>query len=170
MASGFDNDPHSQDGQPCPRNCFGITVYAELTELEDFFVTKRAAQLEARGILGSFDLPHLCAIHRYLFQDVFPWAGELRRVGLSKTGGAAFAAPMHIASALNRTFIALRQENLLHGLDRLTFCQRAAFYLGEINAVHPFREGNGRTQREFVQLLARRQGYCFVWKMASRET
>jgi cell filamentation protein len=119
--------------------------------------------LEARGILGSFDLPHLCAIHRYLFQDVFPWAGELRRVGLSKTGGAAFAAPMHIASALNRTFIALRQENLLHGLDRLTFCQRAAFYLGEINAVHPFREGNGRTQREFIRQLAANAGYTLSW-------
>jgi len=163
VASGFDNDPHSQDGQPCPRNCFGITVYAELTELEDFFVTKRAAQLEARGLPGTFDLPHLCTIHRYLFQDVFPWAGELRRVGLSKAGGAPFAAPMHITSALTEAFTALRKENLLHDLDRLTFCQRAAFYLGEINAVHPFREGNGRTQREFIRQLAANAGYTLSW-------
>jgi cell filamentation protein len=163
VAKGFDNDPHSQDGHPCPRNFFGITSYSELMLKEAVYVPQRAAELFFSGLPGSFDLPHLCAIHRYLFQDVFPWAGELRHVGLSKTGGAAFAAPMHIASALAATFTALRQENLLHGLDRPTFCRRAAFYLGEINAVHPFREGNGRTQREFIRQLAANAGYTLSW-------
>jgi len=163
MAAGFDNDPHSQDGNACPRNFFGITSYNELILKEAVYVPQRATELILSGLSGTFDLPHLCAIHRYLFQDVFPWAGELRRVGLSKTGGAAFAAPMHIASALTATFTSLRQENLLQNLDRPTFCQRAAFYLGEINAVHPFREGNGRTQREFIRQLAANAGYTLSW-------
>ena len=163
MAAGFDNDPHSQDGNACPRNFFGITSYNELILKEAVYVPQRATELILSGLSGTFDLPHLCAIHRYLFQDVFPWAGELRRVGLSKTGGAAFAAPMHIASALTATFTSLRQENLLQNLDRPTFSQRAAFYLGEINAVHPFREGNGRTQREFIRLLAANAGYTLSW-------
>ena len=74
---------------------------------------------------------------------------------------------MHITSALTEAFTALRKENLLHGLDRLTFCRRAAFYLGEINAVHPFREGNGRTQREFIRQLAANAGYTLSWAAIS---
>jgi len=163
MPGGFENDPHSQDGQPCPQNFFGITVYAELAELEAFYVPKRTVQLEASGVLGSFDLAHLAKIHRYLFQDVFPWAGELRQVGLAKVGGAPFAPPMHIASALSEVLTKLKAENLLRALDAATFSLRAAYYLGEINAIHPFREGNGRTQREFVRQLALQAGHKISW-------
>jgi len=120
------------------------------------------------GLPGYFDLPHLCKIHRYLFQDVFPWAGELRQVGLSKVGGAPFAAPMHIASALSEAFTRLKAERLLSGLDATSFSERAAYYLGEINAIHPFREGNGRTQREFIRLLAEKAGHTLSWKHLSQ--
>jgi cell filamentation protein len=163
MSGGFENDPHSQNGQPCPRNLFGITVYEELAELEAFYVPKRALQLEALGITGSFDLAHLRAIHRYLFQDVFPWAGELRQVGMAKVGGFPFAPPMHIASALTEAFTKLKAENLLRGLGPAAFSQRAAYYLGEINAIHAFREGNGRTQREFLRQLAKQAGHTISW-------
>jgi cell filamentation protein len=163
MPHGFDADPHSQNGEPCPLNFFGITVYSELAELEGFYVSKRVTQLEAGGIQGRFDLDHLRKIHRYLFQDVFPWAGQLRQVGLSKVGGAPFAPPVHLASALAELFSQLNIERLLRGLNVHMFSQRAAYYLGEINAIHPFREGNGRTQREFIRQLALNAGHTLSW-------
>ena len=163
MSGGFENDPHSENGQPCPRNFFGITIYVDLAELEAFYVSKRTVQLEAGGATGSFELFHLRNIHGYLFQDVFPWAGEFRQVGLAKVGGAPFAAPMHIASALTEVFTKLKAENLLQGLDAAKFSLRAAYYLGEINAIHPFREGNGRTQREFLRQLAQQAGHTISW-------
>jgi len=169
MPGGFDADPHSQNGQPCPLNFFGITVYSELAELEGFYVPKRATQLEAQANQGRFDLDHLRKVHRYLFQDVFPWAGELRVVGLAKVGGAPFAPPMHIASALSEALDKLKNEDFLRGLDRVRFAQRSAYYLGEINAIHPFREGNGRTQREFIRQLALNAGHTLSWAGFSQE-
>jgi cell filamentation protein len=169
VASGFDNDPQSQNGEACPRNFFGITSYAELTQKEAVYVPQRMTELFFSGLPGSFDLAHLCRIHRYLFQDVFPWAGELRQVGLSKVGSAPFALPMHISSALSETFAKLKSERLLEGLDETSFSQRAAYYLGEINAIHPFREGNGRTQREFVRLLGGHAGHPLTWEHLSHE-
>lgn len=163
MARGVDQDPHSQNGEACPRNVFGLTDYAELQRLEGLFVPRRALELEMGPVSGRFDIAHLRGIHRYLFQDVFPWAGELRMVGLSKIGGAPFAAPMHIASSLETLFEQLKAENLLQSLERAAFAARAAFYLGEVNAVHPFREGNGRTQREFIRQLALHAGHTLSW-------
>jgi cell filamentation protein len=126
VAGGFDRDPHLQDGQACPRNYFGITSYDELTLKEAVYVPQRVVELLISGLPGSFDLAHLRAIHRYLFQDVFPWAGELRQVGMAKVGGFPFAPPMHIASALTEAFTKLKAENFLRGLEAATFSQRAA--------------------------------------------
>ncbi len=124
---------------------------------------QRLYELGRRGVTGKFDLFHLREIHRYIFQDVFPWAGELRQVGMSKVGGAPFAYPAYIVPALTELLGELKSEGFLMGLDRLSFSQRAAYYLGEINAVHPFREGNGRTQREFVRQLALHGGHTLSW-------
>jgi cell filamentation protein len=111
---------------------------------------------------GSFDAKHLKAIHKYLFQDVFPWAGEFRVVNISK-GNNMFGPAVHLAAALEDILGKLQQERLLVGLDRNAFSLRAAYYLGEINAIHPFREGNGRTQREFIRQLAVNAGYPLSW-------
>jgi cell filamentation protein len=164
MAGGFESDPHSQDGLPCPRNFFGITKYEELKEVEGVYVPKRLHELRFKRISGSFDTQHLRKIHWYLFRDVFPWAGELRVVGLSKVGGAPFAYPAYIASSLANVLGALKEEKHLRGLPQRDFAKRAAEYLGHINAIHPFREGNGRTQREFLRQLALQAGHRLAWR------
>jgi cell filamentation protein, protein adenylyltransferase len=105
---------------------------------------------------------HLRAIHRYLFQDVFPWAGELRVVNIAK-GNAMFGPALHVAAALDDAMAKLNRESFLAGLASPAFAQRSAFYLGEINAIHPFREGNGRTQREFIRQLALHAGHPLSW-------
>jgi len=162
VSSGFRDDPHSEQGNPCPRNLFSITDYKELQPIETAFALKRARQLESWGITGKFDPAHLRAIHRHLFQDVFPWAGELRVVNISK-GNSMFGPALHIASALEDALAKLQREDLLINLSAPAFAMRAAFYLGEINAIHPFREGNGRAQREFIRQLALHAAHPLSW-------
>jgi cell filamentation protein len=162
VSSGFADDPHSEQGFPCPSNRFHITDYIQLQRIEAPLVAKRGGELEDLGITGNFNPTHLRAIHKHLFQDVFPWAGEFRVVNISK-GSSTFGPALHIAAALADTFAKLTSESLLISLAPQTFAARAAFYLGEINAIHPFREGNGRAQREFIRQLALRAGHPLSW-------
>jgi cell filamentation protein len=164
VSSGFTNDPHSEPGNACPRNVFKLTNYAELHALEAPLVFSRIGEMRDRGVTGNFDTAHLRSIHKYLFQDVFPWAGELRVVNISK-GNTNFGPAMHIGSALKELFERLAKEKLLTNLGASAFVQRAAFYLGEINAIHPFREGNGRTQRELIRQLALHAGHPLSWSL-----
>ncbi len=162
MRSGVEQDPHSQGGNACPRNSLGISDYAELQPLETVFTIKRTEQLARLGMTGTYDVPHLRSIHRYLFQDVFPWAGEFRVVNISK-GNSMFGPALHIGGALADALDKLSREDFLRSLPAQAFAARAAFYLGEINAIHPFREGNGRTQREFLRQLALQAGHPLSW-------
>lgn len=164
MGLGFVDDPHSERGNACPLNRFQITDYSELQVIEAPLVAARVGELRDRGVIGKFDSNHLRAIHRYLFQDVFPWAGELRVVNISK-GNTNFGPAMHIGSALKELFDKLAKERLLAELSASAFVDRAAFYLGEINAIHPFREGNGRTQREFIRQLGLQAGHPLSWSL-----
>ena len=162
MSSGFENDPHSQSGHPCPKNFLGITDYSDLQPIEAIYGLKRQEELASSGITGKFDGAHLRAIHRYLFQDVFPWAGEFRVVNMSK-GNSPFGPALYIEAALADALAKLKAERFLAGLPPRDFALRAAFYLGEINAIHPFREGDGRTQREFIRQLALSAGHPLSW-------
>jgi cell filamentation protein, protein adenylyltransferase len=85
-------------------------------------------------------------IHKYVFQDVYARAGEFRSVPIAK-GNSFFARPEHIQAELQKLFHQLAGEQFFRGIDSSGFCQRAAHYLGEINALHPFREGNGRSKK-----------------------
>jgi len=140
------------------RNRLGIRQAADLTEREATLSVIRIAQLELRFILGGYDLAHLQAAHRYTFGDMYPWAGELRTVRIAKDGDL-FALPEHIGPYLTTLFTDLAREDFLHGLDREQFAERLTYYYAEINAVHPFREGNGRTQRAFLGQIAKAAGW-----------
>lgn len=146
-------DPYCYPGTESLRNRRGIRDLGRLQRFETRATFGRLRELEERPIAGDFDRAHLQAIHRHLFQDVYPWAGELRDVDIAKPGSPFFARPPFIAPALDELAAKMRAESHLQGLDRDDFALRAGHYLGEINAVHPFREGNGRAQREFVREL-----------------
>ncbi|MCB1876511.1 MAG: Fic family protein [Chromatiales bacterium] len=106
-------------------------------------------------------------IHRQIFQDVYDWAGQPRRIDIHK--GDYFCRAPFIDQEMRRQFQALRDENELKGLEASRFAGRAAVYLGEINAVHPFREGNGRTQRVFLRNLAHQAGHAIDLTRIQRE-
>ncbi|MGB2679853.1 MAG: Fic family protein [Candidatus Competibacter sp.] len=150
------------------RNRLGIADERELEKAEASFVAWRSYELSQKPIAGRFDLAHLQAIHRHLFGDVYDWAGEIRTLDLSK-GNSYFANHTHIVGAASPIFEKLKNERYLKGLDAAAFGERAAYYLGEINALHPFREGNGRAQREFINHLARANGYVIDWTSISPE-
>ncbi len=148
------DDPYVYPGTDVLRNRF---------DLRDAAISAiRIAQLERRRIPGGYDLAHLQATHRLIFGDVYPWAGELRTVQISK-GGDIFALPEHIDPYLRRLFADLAHEGLLRGLGRERFVEWLAHYYAELNAVHPFRDGNGRAQRAFLGQRAEAADYPIAW-------
>lgn len=151
-----------------PGNKFGLTSQAELHRRETPLALRRLLELQQSPIAGNFDAGHLRAIHRYIFQDVYDWAGELRSVGISKPR-AIFPTPQFIEPGLDALFAELAWENRLKNLPASPWAHRAAYFLGEINAIHPFREGNGRTQREFIRELALAGGHRLVWANHTQE-
>lgn len=156
-----------QDADLLASNKLGIAELEALYAAERDLSALRLLELTASPIPGDCDLAHLQAIHRHLFQDLYPWAGELREVSISK--GNLFALPQFIEPAANKLFAKLATEQHLVGLDRPTFIERTAFYLGEINALHPFREGNGRAQRAFLDELVAKNDYAIDWTRIGRD-
>ncbi|MDR3423786.1 MAG: Fic family protein [Alphaproteobacteria bacterium] len=160
----YSNNDHYTDPQTgVLKNLLGITTEDELEKAEATFAGIRSYELAQNPIKGSFDLEHMKAIHGYMFKDLYEWAGECRDIDISK-GDNFFAHHNHIEAAAKSIFDKLAKEKHLDGLSKTDFCERAAFYLGEINALHPFREGNGRVQREFISYLAYANGYYIEWK------
>jgi len=145
------------------KNRLGISDDTTLAQTEAQFVAERARELTHQPIPGAFDLPHLQAIHRHLFGDLYEWAGQLRTVEITK-GTSRFAHHAHLERAAAPIFRELAQENALRGLEPAEFSGRAAHYLAELNALHPFREGNGRALRAFFSQVAHNSGYTIVWK------
>ena len=108
------------------------------------------------------------AIHRHIFQDVYPWAGGMRTVDISK-GGHLFARPQFLVTSAEHVFRRLARQGFLRGLDRERFVTAAAELLGDVKALHPFREGNGRAQRAYLSALAGEAGWRIAWERMDPE-
>lgn len=159
-------DPYIDEASGVLKNNLGITNPQELEEAEATAAAIRSYDIQENPPQGNFDLKHLQAIHKHLFGEVYPWAGELRRIDIGKSGDL-FAHHRYIEKAGAPLFRELAKERHLAGLDRSAFSARAAHYMGEINALHPFREGNGRTQREFMGQLAQKNGFYIAWEQVT---
>lgn len=150
-------DPYCYPNTHILRNKFNIKDNNELQTAERRLSKYRAAELMNAPIRGQFDFTHLCKIHAYLFQDIYDWAGKVRTVDIAK--GNLFCRYFAIDSEASRIFTELKQERYLKDLSVGDFARRLAYYFAEINALHPFREGNGRTEREFIRQLAFQNNY-----------
>lgn len=168
------SDPYTYPHSTVLRNKFGIMDAAEFDQAERRLVAQRAAE----GIpTGSFDLHHLKAIHRHLFQDVYEWAGEIRSVELNK-GGQQFQFRRFIETGMADVHKRLSDAKFFRGLDRADFACEAARIMGDVNYVHPFREGNGRAQLFYLEQLAEQAGHALDlarldparWMEASRSS
>jgi cell filamentation protein len=127
----------------------------------------RILQLYKHPIQGNFDYEHLKNIHKYIFQDIYEWAGMERTVDIAKSN--TFCNVRFLSEQAESIFGKIRDENFLRELSKKDFIDRTAFFFGEINALHPFREGNGRTQREYFRELALSAGYRIDFSKVTEE-
>jgi cell filamentation protein, protein adenylyltransferase len=148
-------DPYVYPGTRTLRNRLGLTDPADLDRVERLYAADRATQPIPRG---AFDLTHLRAIHRHLFQDIYDWAGELRTVEISKRD-QQFQFRQYIQTGMADVHRRLERSRFLRGLSAADFAAQAAVIIGDINYIHPFREGNGRTQLHYLKQLAEQAGH-----------
>lgn len=158
---GDDRDPYLYPGLNVMRNRLNIHQADRLAQAAYALTALRAATLNlgppARG------LPHLCAIHRHLYQDIFSWAGEIRKVDIYQ-GDTRFCHFAYIEKEGNSLMQDLEEEGYLAGLEAEAFIARLSHYYCEINVLHPFRIGNGIVQRVFFEQLAIHAGYQLSWQ------
>ncbi|MFN0168273.1 MAG: Fic/DOC family protein [Bryobacteraceae bacterium] len=162
------SDPYTYPGTDVLRNLPDICDPRRLAGFEANATAARLIELDAAPLKVLFDVADLKAIHRYIFQDVYSWAGEFRTVNISK-GGQLFGSAAFTERALHNVLRELPGERYLKGFDAEKFARRAGFYLGEVNAIHPFRDGNGRAQREFIRELGIEAGFAIDWSQVTRE-
>jgi cell filamentation protein len=155
-------DPYADPATGVLRNKLGLITTAELDDSEREITHAALILLRETPVRAAYDLPHLCAVHRRIFGDIYDWAGQLRTVAIAK--GSLFCLPQYIEPSAAEIFRQLRHEDFLRSLERDAFIDRLTYYLGEVNAVHPFREGNGRTQRAFFEQLTYDAGFTLGWQ------
>lgn len=166
-------DPYSYPDTDTLRNRLGITDDTMLTEAERRLTLARGAQAARMNFPNSAD--GYRALHKHLFQDLYDWAGADRTVTIAKDG-SSFAAPPYIARELDKLFADMAAKGDLRGLSRDDFFDRLGNHINELNAIHPFREGNGRTMRHHATMIARDAGHpiriasidMVLWMDASR--
>jgi cell filamentation protein len=151
------------DAKYCYPGSFVLKNRLNISDKEALVVAEREItaatilQIKERPVRGRFDFKHLRDIHRAIFQDIYTWAGTPRTVDIAK--GDAFCLSQHIGSYAESLFAQLKQERFLADKTQDEMPERLTWYLSEINVLHPFREGNGRTQRVFIEYLAQYAGF-----------
>ena len=145
-------------GTSCLINKLDIRDEEMLAEYEAMVTTAKVALLEQNPLPGNFDFDHYRAIHKFLFEDLYAWAGQLRTVDMSKKG-TAFVKAGEIKMLGEKAFARLNHRHNFAGLAHEDFVENIVDFYSVINLLHPFREGNGRTQRIFFTQLIRTAGY-----------
>lgn len=169
-----------------PRNHLGLDNAEVLALIERDYTSTRLEEIRSgeapEATRGNFDLEHLKAIHQHSFQDVYEWAGVTRSEPMVIGGNTFEAAPLlykgeesqipfvlshQVNASLERTFEQLQQDDYLQGIPREEFADKAAQVFSDINAAHAFMEGNGRTQREFMEQLGQQAGHPLNFEVVS---
>ena len=168
------SDPYLQpDGTL--KNKFGVADAAELERRESDRASWRALSLADSGGLAKAGLARLQAIHHHLLQDVYAWAGEPRTINISKAGFQdstqfhRFTPAAEIEAAARDVFGRAEAAGYFKGLSRQDFAKLAADHFADVNQLHAFREGNGRTQRLYIQSVAPDAGHTLDFAGISHE-
>lgn len=159
------DDPYCYPGTSVLKNKLELRKQADLDKFEAEISFQRSTEpLPA----GKLTYSHYCAIHKHLFQDVYTWAGKPRTVRIAK-GGSMFCYPESIDREAKKLFKQLVEAKYFKGLTPQKFSEAAAHFLADLNAIHPFREGNGRSQLSFFILLAEKAGHPIDLKKMNPE-
>lgn len=158
---GVQDDPDCYPGTHVLRNKLGITDPDALAQAEAEFAAVAAENIEIKA--PPFDLDYLCSLHRQLFSDVYEFAGHIRSVDISK-GNTRFCTANRIVPEARALLAKLAESGNFNELTRADLASRIAELYGEINMVHPFREGNGRSTRLFFEHLILTCGHAISWE------
>lgn len=149
------------------KNKLDIHDKNQLLTAETSLVAVRLYQLYQNPIKGNFDYSHLCHIHYHIFQDLYSWAGETRTVNIAKT--SLFCLVQFIQNYAKSIFPAY-YNNCMRAKDKPEeFIHIFTKHYADLNALHPFREGNGRSQREFAREICLKCGYSFDLRHTKHE-
>ena len=160
---GYSIDPISAncyEGTTCLINKFDVRNEEQLANLEATITHAKTTLLESQPAKPPLDFDYYKSIHRFLFEDLYDWAGELRTVDISKKG-TAFSPADQLESLCCACFDRLKKMNYFKGLSKPEFIDELVDFYCTTNLLHPFREGNGRTQRIFISKLIDYNGYQF---------
>jgi len=156
------------DGTEVYINKFGVLDNEMLSHLESDLTSNRLLEMSENPVRGRLGTTHFLNIHKYIFQDIYPFAGKLREEDIWK-GNTFFCKHEYIKSNLDNIFEKLKVDGYLKKLCREQFISKLAYYMSELNIIHPFREGNGRAIREYIRLLAIKNGYEVDWYKTNSE-
>lgn len=164
---------NSFDEELLDSNLLGAKNLQELHEKEKLLTNIKMQILEEQPIEGSLDYKHLKDIHKFLFCDIYSWAGKDRydasitaKFGKDTT---LFTPYDKLPKVAENLFTSLKEETYFKGQSKTEFAQSTSIFMNGLNILHPFREGNGRVQRIFMQYLANNAGYNLDFKNISSE-
>lgn len=163
--SDFGLNPYVDHRTGTLHNLVGAHFPDVLRQHEDGYTNLRISELRRDPVQGNLDLDHLKENHRRIFQDVYAWAGEIRHnfnaAKQDYEGGPAhaFTPSAQIEGESHRIFKELAAQDHLQGLSRSEFVPQLARLHGELNQLHAFPDGNGRTQRLFLEQVAQSAGH-----------
>lgn len=150
------------------KNKLGIKDAELLKEAEAEITFRKVYELTYHPVNGNFTITHLLNIHKFIFGDIYYFAGKIRYEDITK-GQTKFYRSQYIHENLKKLFRKLKSDKLLSGLEEKIFFEKLAYYMAELNIIHPFREGNGRTIREFIRELALKNGYIINWSNVGKD-
>jgi cell filamentation protein len=150
------DDPYCYPGTNVLKNRRNLRTQEALDRFETAITAQRFNEPMPAGKLTE---QHYRRVHRHIFRDVYTWAGEYREKVRITKGDSTFCYPEHISRQMAKLFEGLRRDNNLEGLSAQEFARGAATFLATLNAVHAYRDGNGRSQLAFIGLLANAAGH-----------
>jgi cell filamentation protein len=150
------------DGTDILKNKLNIRDLTILKKAEEEITVVKQMALYQNPIKGNFTKAHLMNIHKFIFGDIYPFAGKIRKEQISKAD-TMFYPPNLIDRELDKIFLKIKSEVMLKEKSEDKVFDNLAYVMAELNIIHPFREGNGRTIREFIRLMAKRCGYSLNW-------
>ena len=155
------------DGEDILENKLGIHDREALKAAEQEIVTNKTADI-LNETAEDFGLDYLIHIHKVLFEGIYDFAGKIRTVDISKPDAASpFAYVQFIDTESNRIFDDLKKKNYLNELDQKNFIEEVTKLAVELNALHPFRDGNGRAIRLYLIMLTDHAGYLLDYSQVS---
>lgn len=150
------------------KNKLNIRENKLLKTAEEEITLIKQMELLKNPIKGNFSKAHLINIHKFIFEDIYSFAGKIRREQISKAD-TMFYPPNLIDRELDKVFSKIKEKNMLRETDKEKIFDNLAYVMAELNIIHPFREGNGRSIREFIRLMAKHMGYDLNWGNVDRE-